>query len=98
MPILGIVENMSYYVCPQCGHREEIFGHGGAREAAESLGFPFLGEVPLDTAIRRQSDHGTPVAMDGTTPNARAFAEIAAKLVVQVEAAMSEGAAGIEIE
>lgn len=97
VPILGIVENMSYYVCTHCGQRDDIFGHGGAREAAEKLGFPFLGEVPLDTAIRRQSDGGTPVALDGLTPNAKAFAEIAAKLAVQVEAAKNQGAAGIEI-
>ena len=65
VPILGIVENMSYYVCRQCGHREEIFGHGGAREAAKKLNYSFLGEIPLDLSIREQSDSGKPVALDG---------------------------------
>jgi ATP-binding protein involved in chromosome partitioning len=98
VPILGIVENMSYYVCRHCGERDDIFGHGGAREAAEALGFPFLGEVPLETSIRQQSDSGTPVVLGGTTATAQAFAEIAAKLAGQVAAAQTQGAAGIEIE
>jgi ATP-binding protein involved in chromosome partitioning len=61
VPVLGIVENMSTFVCPHCGARSEIFGHGGARREAERLGVPFLGEVPLDIAIREQSDAGSPV-------------------------------------
>lgn len=84
VPILGIVENMSYYVCPSCGHREEIFGHGGAREAAGRLGFPFLGEIPLDPVIRAGSDAGKPVALDGQSPNGKAFQQVAAALVEQV--------------
>ena len=74
VPILGIVENMSYYLCPQCGHREEIFGHGGAREAAKKLNFAFLGEIPLDLSIREQSDSGKPVALDDSTIYGKAFA------------------------
>jgi hypothetical protein len=59
--VLGIVENMSYFICPQCGTRSDIFSHGGARHEAERLGVPFLGEVPLDIAIRVNSDDGRPV-------------------------------------
>jgi ATP-binding protein involved in chromosome partitioning len=61
VPVLGIVENMSTFICPQCGTRSDIFGHGGARREAERLGVPFLGEVPLDIAIREKSDSGSPV-------------------------------------
>lgn len=62
VPSLGIVENMSYYHCPHCGHRDEIFSHGGARRAAEELGVPFLGEIPLNIAIRSHGDEGRPEA------------------------------------
>ena len=89
VPILGIVENMSYYVCRECGHREEIFGHGGAREAAERLGYAFLGEIPLDTRIRAESDRGQPVALDGATPQGKAFREVAAALEAQLAAAQT---------
>jgi ATP-binding protein involved in chromosome partitioning len=61
VPVLGVVENMSYFLCPQCGTRSDIFGHGGARREAERLGVPFLGEVPLHTEIRERSDAGLPV-------------------------------------
>jgi ATP-binding protein involved in chromosome partitioning len=61
VPVLGIVENMSTFICPHCGTRSDIFGHGGARREAERLGVPFLGEVPLDIAIREKSDSGSPV-------------------------------------
>lgn len=57
---LGIIENMSYYLCPKCGHRDELFDHGGARRAAGELGVPFLGEIPLNVNIRVQGDGGTP--------------------------------------
>jgi ATP-binding protein involved in chromosome partitioning len=87
VPVLGIIENMSYYACPQCGHRDEIFGHGGAREAARRLGFPFLGEIPLDPAIRVHSDGGRPVALDDQSPNAQAFRKVAAALAEQVSVA-----------
>ncbi len=83
--ILGIVENMSTYVCPHCGERDDLFGHGGARRAAESLGIPFLGEIPLDAAIRRYSDEGTPVVLSAPdSPSGRAFGDIAGKLAQQV--------------
>ena len=61
VPVLGIVENMSYFVCTKCGERHEIFGHGGARDEAAKLGVPFLGEIPLDKDIRERSDRGEPV-------------------------------------
>jgi ATP-binding protein involved in chromosome partitioning len=63
VPVLGIVENMSYFQCPHCGTRSDIFGHGGARHEAERLGVPFLGEVPLHMAIRATSDAGNPVVV-----------------------------------
>jgi ATP-binding protein involved in chromosome partitioning len=63
VPVLGIVENMSYFVCPHCGVRSDIFGHGGAAEEAKRLGTPFLGEVPLDMNIRLTSDAGTPIVV-----------------------------------
>ena len=63
VPILGIIENMSYFLCPNCGERSDIFGHGGARDEAARLGVPFLGEVPLHIDIRRNSDSGTPIVV-----------------------------------
>jgi ATP-binding protein involved in chromosome partitioning len=63
VPVLGIVENMSYFVCDKCGTRHEVFGHGGAREEAARLGVPFLGEVPLDKEVRLRSDSGEPVTV-----------------------------------
>lgn len=60
VPCLGIIENMSYYLCPACGHRDELFDHGGAKAAAEELGLPFLGEIPLNARIRVQGDAGAP--------------------------------------
>ncbi|MEQ8394842.1 Mrp/NBP35 family ATP-binding protein [Thalassobaculum sp.] len=81
VPVLGIVENMSYFLCPSCGERSEIFGHGGARQEAEKLGVPFLGEVPLHLDIRTAGDGGTPiVAADPTGPHAEAFAAIAERV------------------
>ena len=82
VPVLGIVENMSSYVCPNCGHEAHIFGHGGARAEAERLGLPFLGEIPLDLSIRLAGDEGTPVvAAQPDSPEARAFRAIARRLI-----------------
>ncbi|HEX9237350.1 MAG TPA: iron-sulfur cluster carrier protein ApbC [Xanthobacteraceae bacterium] len=81
VPVLGIVENMSMFICPHCGTRSDIFGHGGARREAERLGVPFLGEVPLDIAIREKSDSGTPVV--ATVPDgvhAKFYREIAMRV------------------
>ena len=61
VPVIGILENMSYFVCSKCGERHEIFGHGGAKEEAERIGVPFLGEIPLDKEVRLRSDSGEPV-------------------------------------
>jgi ATP-binding protein involved in chromosome partitioning len=81
VPVLGIVENMSYFLCPHCGERSEIFGHGGARAEAERLGVPFLGEVPLDMAIREKSDAGLPVvAAEPEGARAKIFRDIAARV------------------
>ena len=81
VPILGVIENMSYFLCPQCGTRSDIFGHGGARREAERLKVPFLGEVPLDMAIRETSDSGQPVVAtqpDGS--HAKVYRAIAEKV------------------
>ncbi len=81
VPILGVIENMSYFLCPQCGTRSDIFGHGGARHEAERLGVPFLGEVPLDMAIRETSDSGAPVvATQPDGPHAEVYRGIAEKV------------------
>ncbi|HUJ47823.1 MAG TPA: Mrp/NBP35 family ATP-binding protein [Rhizomicrobium sp.] len=81
VPILGIVENMSVFVCPHCGEESHIFGHGGARATAAELGAPFLGEIPLVPAIRETSDAGTPiVARDPDSKEAQAFLALAAKV------------------
>lgn len=81
IPVLGIVENMATYICPSCGHIEHIFGHGGARQEAEKLGVPFLGEVPLNMAIRESSDAGRPVtAVEPESPYAIVYRGIASAL------------------
>jgi ATP-binding protein involved in chromosome partitioning len=81
VPVLGIVENMSTFVCPHCGTRSDIFGHGGARREAERLGVPFLGEVPLDIIIREKSDAGLPVvATAPDSPHAQYYRDIAARV------------------
>ena len=88
VPVLGIVENMSYFLCPQCGTRSDIFGHGGARHEAERLGVPFLGEVPLHMTIREKSDEGLPVV--ATEPDgalAAAYRGIAEKVRDQLKGA-----------
>jgi ATP-binding protein involved in chromosome partitioning len=81
VPVLGIIENMSYFVCPKCGERHDVFGHGGAHKEAERLGVPFLGEVPLHMAIRETSDSGRPVvATDPDGPHAKIYREIAGRV------------------
>ena len=86
VPVLGLVENMSTFVCPHCGQPSNIFGHGGARAEAVRLGVPFLGEVPLTLAIRETSDEGRPVvATDPTSPAGEAFREIAARALEELE-------------
>src|SRR5690348_9324549 len=81
VPVLGIIENMSYFLCPHCGERSDIFSHGGARREAERLGTDFLGEVPLDLAIRETSDEGRPITVSQPdSPYAQTFRDIAAKV------------------
>jgi len=81
VPVLGLIENMSTFCCPNCGHTTELFGHGGARREAEALGIPFLGEVPLLLDIRVTGDAGTPItAAAPDSPAAKAFAAIAARV------------------
>jgi ATP-binding protein involved in chromosome partitioning len=80
-PLLGIVENMSYFLCPHCGGRTDVFAHGGARHEAEARGAPFLGEVPLDIVIRETSDGGAPVVAGAPEgPQARAYLDIAERV------------------
>lgn len=82
VPVLGIVENMSYFACPHCGQRSEIFAHGGARKEAERLGVEFLGEIPLDIAIRETSDGGQPIVVSQPqSPHAQSYRAIARRLL-----------------
>jgi ATP-binding protein involved in chromosome partitioning len=86
VPVLGIVENMSYFQCPQCGTRSDIFGHGGARHEAERLAVPFLGEIPLHMSIRTTSDAGTPVVdSEPDGPHAQIYRAIGAKVRDQLQ-------------
>jgi ATP-binding protein involved in chromosome partitioning len=62
VPIIGLIENMSHYCCPKCGHEDNIFGHGGAQEQAKELNIPFLGEIPLNAEIRLKADQGEPIS------------------------------------
>jgi len=92
VPVLGIVENMSYFLCPSCGSRSDIFGHGGARQEAERQGVPFLGEVPLHMTIREKSDSGMPVvATEPDGVHAKIYREIAAKVLEQIKGGVAAG-------
>ncbi|NIA68564.1 iron-sulfur cluster carrier protein ApbC [Pelagibius litoralis] len=91
VPVLGIVENMSMFICPNCGHESHIFSHGGAKREAEKLGMEFLGEVPLDIEIRETSDEGRPIVVSNPdAPLAQAYCAIAQrvwdKVALQIEA------------
>lgn len=92
---LGIVENMSYHVCPQCGHREEIFGHGGAERTAKELGVPFLGAIPLNITIRRNGDAGALLEnFTQTEPHiAAALEQTVDRLIEQLEERKKKGTA-----
>jgi ATP-binding protein involved in chromosome partitioning len=88
VPIMGIVENMSVFVCPNCSHAHHIFGHGGARETAEKMGAPFLGEIPLLPRIREMSDAGTPVMIESPDgPEAKAFLAVAELVAASLKTA-----------
>jgi len=83
--VLGIVENMSFFLCPKCGDRSEIFSHGGGKVASEKEGVPFLGEVPLNIGIRECGDDGTPlVVAEPESPLATVFRDIAKTLAAKV--------------
>ena len=91
VPVFGIVENMSYFLCPHCGARSEIFSHGGARREAERLGTEFLGEVPLDIAIRETSDGGQPIVVSqAESPHAKLYLRIAERVWAKTAAALGE--------
>ncbi|HTR99823.1 MAG TPA: P-loop NTPase, partial [Bacteroidota bacterium] len=100
VPVLGVVENMSYYICSHCGAREEIFANGGGKKTAEELGVPFLGEVPLYTSIRVSGDRGTPIAADTETPQAAILRTIARNVAAQVSIrnAARTGGAPVDIQ
>ncbi len=85
--VLGVVENMSYYECPKCGNREEIFKHGGGKKTADELGVPFLGEIPLDPRVAAQGDAGTPIVVaDPHSVVSKAFFRLAAQVAKAVGA------------
>ncbi|MDH3228955.1 MAG: Mrp/NBP35 family ATP-binding protein, partial [Alphaproteobacteria bacterium] len=91
VPVLGIIENMSYFDCPNCGHRTDVFSHGGAHKEADRLGVEFLGEIPLDIEIRETSDGGHPIVVSNPdSPHAKVFREIGARVWAKLEA--TEGA------
>jgi ATP-binding protein involved in chromosome partitioning len=99
VPVLGIIENMSYFLCPSCGTRTDIFAHGGAKNEAQDSGVPFLGEIPLDPRIRDTSDAGRPItAAEPDGAHARAFREIAGNLWRVVSAAPAKAAPRIVME
>jgi ATP-binding protein involved in chromosome partitioning len=90
VPVLGIIENMSYFQCPHCGTKSDIFGHGGARHEAERLGVPFLGEIPLHISIRTTSDEGRPVVdSEPNGPHAAIYRAIGAKVHDQLKGAIA---------
>ena len=94
VPVMGIVENMSYFLCPSCGDRADIFGTGGAQDEAARLGVPFLGQVPLEMEIRKTSDNGTPiVASAPDSAHALIYKQIAAQIAAQLEEESSSGPA-----
>ena len=98
VPVLGLVENMSYYCCPNCGHRSEVFGHGGARAEADRLGIDFLGEIPLLLDIRTASDAGTPIAAMAPDSEAAKAYDTLARLVWEKIAAPAPAGPRIVIE
>lgn len=99
VPVLGMVENMSTFVCPHCGNETHIFGHGGARQMAEKIGCDFLGEVPLHIAIRETSDGGAPItATQPDSPQAKAFMAIAARIAAKLRAGTQRRAPTISFE
>ncbi|MCA1910082.1 MAG: iron-sulfur cluster carrier protein ApbC [Magnetospirillum sp.] len=98
VPVLGVIENMSYYVCPKCGDEAHIFGHGGAKAEAAKLSCDFLGEVPLDIVIRETADRGEPIVVSKpSSPHAKAYRDIAKKVWDKVELIQGGGKKGPKI-
>jgi ATP-binding protein involved in chromosome partitioning len=96
-PVLGLIENMSFHVCPGCGARADLFGHGGGAEMAREAGIPVLGEIPLVRAIREAGDRGVPlVVAEPSHPQSRAFREIAERVLVRLEEVQRAGR-GLEV-
>jgi ATP-binding protein involved in chromosome partitioning len=94
VPVLGLIENMSYFTCPHCGERSEIFSHGGARAEADKLGMDFLGEIPLHMDIRKTSDSGRPIVVsDPDSENAKAYRAIADKTWDNIQQTIAQQAA-----
>lgn len=99
VPVLGMIENMSYFLCPSCGDRSDIFGHGGAHQTADELGVDFLGEVPLHMTIRETSDAGTPItAMAPDGEHAKIYIDLAAKVQDRIEAQLAIKGPSIVVE
>jgi len=99
VPVLGFIENMSYFLCPHCGQRTDIFSHGGARKEAEKLGTEFLGELPLDVAIRETSDSGRPIVVSAPdNPHAKVYKQIATRLWEKLSGATERKAPKIVVQ
>ena len=99
VPVLGIIENMSTFICPHCGERSDIFGHGGARQEAQRLGVPFLGEIPLAMRIREKSDAGLPVvATEPDGPHAAVYKDIARQVWAAISGTPARAAPRIVVE
>ena len=96
VPVFGVIENMSYFVCPHCDERTEIFGYGGGRKAAEELGLEFLGEIPLDRATREAADNGVPITeSEPESPQAQAFLQVAKQVAARCST-LQFATAGVE--
>jgi ATP-binding protein involved in chromosome partitioning len=95
VPVLGIIENMSYFVCTQCGHRHEIFRYGGGRRVAEQLGLPFLGEIPIDPDVVVGGDEGKPIVLKNPdSPAAKAYRETARQVAARLSVIQAQGGPG----
>ena len=98
VPILGMIENMSHYICPSCGHRDDIFGSGGAKKMAQELDADFLGDIPLDLKIRETSDSGNPIVIaDPESPHAKAYLSIAERVFEKLEDGATKAAPNISM-
>ena len=92
VPVLGIVENMSYFICPNCDTRHEIFSHGGGRKTADELGVNFLGEIPMDPAVVKGGDEGQPIIVAAPeSPVAVAYNEMAGRVAARLSVLAEQG-------